>query len=219
MLTVNLLKYNVDSGQGWNNMKYISLDIETTSLVPDPKNILMVSMVVEDTKNPLPLDQLPHFTCFVEQMVVSGEPMALFMNGWILEILARKKKSIFPIYRNAEDFPDFPDDMMWQTQALRFLIKNFPENFYENGLLKKAINLAGKNVASFDLQFMPREIKECFHYQTIDPGSVFIDWSNERLLGLSKIKSKCGFNGSVSHNAYEDALDVIRVLRTTYGGK
>jgi oligoribonuclease len=201
-------------------MKYVSMDIETTSLIPSHRNILMVSMVVEDTKNPLPLEQLPHFTCFVYQKNISGEPMALFMNGWILEILAGKKTSIFPTYFNGEDFPDWPEDRQWELKALEFLRKYLPEHFYSNdpNVMQKTIVLAGKNVASFDLQFMPKVIKECFHYQTIDPGSVFIDWSKDRPLGLGKIKSKCGFSGIVSHNAYEDALDVIRVLRTTYGG-
>ena len=75
-------------------MKYVSLDLETTCINPKkPENILMISMVVEDPKNPVPLKDLPHFTRFVKYSSISGESYALAMNNWILDIISGRKEN------------------------------------------------------------------------------------------------------------------------------
>ena len=182
-------------------MKYVSLDLETTSLDPSPSHILMVSMVVEDTKNILPLEQLPHFTCFVRpDGPIVGAPMALWMNGWILKLLAEKEpKAPFPIY-NEND---------WWILANDFITHHF-------GYGVKTV-AAGKNVAGFDLKFLPERVKERFHHRVIDPGSMFLDWALDEVPPDSKLcKERAGLEGIVTHNAYEDAIDIIRILRTRY---
>ena len=178
-------------------MKYVSLDLETTCLEPQiPENIMGISMVIEDSAVDIPLYELPHFTCLVNHKVFSGSAFALHMNAWILKMLI-DKKSPYPIYEEAE----------WPMLAMDFLTHHFGDN---------KLNLAVKNVAIFDYQFLPKPIQKRFNYQMIDPGSVFVDWSTEKLQGLDRIKKRTGFDAPVTHNMYEDALDVIGVLRTTY---
>lgn len=181
-------------------MKYVSLDLETTCLDPSPSHILMVSMVVEDTKNILPLTQLPHFTCFVRpDGPIVGAPMALWMNGWILKLLVDKVPNApFPIY----------SETIWPSDALRFLNEHFgPER----------VVAAGKNVSGFDLKFVPTEIANRFHHRVVDPGSMFLDWNIDAVPPDSKVcKERSGLEGIVTHNAYEDAIDIIRILRTRY---
>lgn len=203
-------------------MKYVSLDIETTGLNPKtPENILGISMVVEDTSKPdTPLMQLPHFTCFIGHEHISGSPFALHLNAWILKEIdnwLNGKPTKYPCY-----FPTGPDDKYlaglngmypkgtWLEEAMLFLDKHFGTN---------RINLAGKNVGCFDLQFLPSMLAERFRSRIIDAGSVLVDWSRDALLDLGTLKKRAGLGDVVSHDMYEDALDVIAVLRTTYGRK
>lgn len=184
-------------------MKYISLDLETTCIDPKhPGNILMISMIVEDSNNPLPLEQLPHFTAFIRQETIEGSAYALAMNHWILDIISGRKENNtkYPIY----------DGSSWIGPAQEFLSQHFVAGAGK-------IPVAGKNVATFDIQFMPKGIKDRFSYKVIDPTSMFIDWDADKLPGLETLKKKLGLGDFVAHDAYEDAIDVIRVLRTTYG--
>jgi oligoribonuclease (3'-5' exoribonuclease) len=178
-------------------MKYISLDIETTSLESNPNNILMISMVVEDSQERQPLIELPHFTCLIKRDKYEGQPYALGLNGWIFKQISGQEKAKYPIYKNDE----------WILKALIFLSNNFGD---------KKVTIAGKNVASFDLQFLPIELKKKFHHRCIDPGSTFIDWSKDTVLDLSSLKKSLNLSEIVTHDAYEDALDVINVLRKSY---
>src|SRR5581483_3412746 len=128
-------------------MKYVSLDLETTSLQPKPDHILMVSMVVEDTSSPIvPVEELPHFTCFVNPGRIQGEAYALGMNGWILDYISgRKKDAPYPVlladYYTARE----EGKANWEEAASEFLDLHFG---------KEKITVAGKNVASFDLKFL-----------------------------------------------------------------
>jgi len=180
-------------------MKYISLDLETTCLTPSPENILMISMVVENTEDVKPLEELPHFTCFVDQEDFKGSAFALGMNGWILDIISNRVE-------NKTGYPVYCLDS-WVPDALEFIKKHFP-----NG----RANLAGKNVAVFDYQFLPQAIQAKFRHRMIDPGSIFLDWNQDKIMGLGDVKKTLKLDSYVSHNAYEDALDVIRILRESY---
>jgi DNA polymerase III epsilon subunit-like protein len=183
-------------------MKYVSLDLETTCISPKkPTNILMVSMVLEDTNNVLPLEQLPHFTCFVKPSTIEGSVFALSLNDWILGIISERheNKLGYPIYNGNE----------WIEKALGWLKNQGIDRMHRT-------TLAGKNVATFDLLFLPREIQDVFNARVLDPGSVFADFSREKLMSLQEIKDQLGVEGQVTHNAYEDALDVIKILRKKY---
>jgi len=143
-------------------MKYVSIDIETTCLGPaDPKNILMVAMIVEDTKKKLPREELPTFACLVRHDRYDGTPFALWLNSWIFELLAKNDQSKYPIY-NA---------ISWVNKAQDFLNEHFPH---------EKVVPAGKNVSGFDLPFFPDRLRNKFIHRSIDPGSVFIDWAAEK---------------------------------------
>lgn len=183
-------------------MKYVSLDIETTCLSPrQPSNIMAVSFVVEDTEVDIPLLDLPHFTCLVDQGLFSGSAFALSLNSWILNDIANQKAKN-PKYQVLSAIE-------WPFQALHFLDQHFSSY--------KKITFAGKNLGIFDIQFMPQSIKDRINARIIDPGPMFLDWSKEKPVpSLGEIKDSLGFGDDVSHDPREDALDVIRVLRTTY---
>lgn len=182
-------------------MKYVSIDIETTGLNPRKDQVLMVAIIVEDTENKLPREKLPTFACLCKcgfegvEPRYEGTPFALWLNSWIFEALAKNDESKYPIYHD------------WVPRALEFLEEHFPN--------QKVIP-AGKNVGSFDLQFFPHILKKKFIHRSIDPGSVFLDWNSNGPESLDSIKHRLGISGEVTHNAVDDAWDVIEVLRTRY---
>lgn len=198
-------------------MRYVSLDLETSSLQPHPDHVLGVSMVIEDTNNPMPLNELPHFTCLVRHEEYRGQAVALAMNAWILKELSSKTPT-YPIYDAKSNFSNYFVSKLagqvqigtWQSEAIVFLHMHFGE---------ERATLAGKNVGVFDYQFLPEPLQKMFRHRMIDPGSMFIDFATDSMPpSLGEIKKRTGIDaeGVVSHNMYEDALDVISVLRTKY---
>lgn len=185
-------------------MKYVALDLETTSLNHDPDYVLQISMVVEDSSRPeIPVHELPHYTRFINSELIQGQPYALAMNSWILDYLSGRKKN-----------PPYPivDRWHWPTEAIAFLRQHLPET--------PKMTVAGKNVAGFDLRFLPFEVLDCFRHRVIDVGPLFIDWTSDTLVpDLATCKRRAGVDTPVAHDAREDAMDVIRLLRTTYGKK
>jgi oligoribonuclease len=88
---------------------------------------------------------------------------------------------------------------------------------------KVSINCAGKNFGTFDKKFielLPRW-QQIFNIRQriIDPSVLFTDWKNDTSLpSLGECKKRAGIEGEVTHDAIEDAWDVIMLLRTEYGG-
>lgn len=187
-------------------MKYISLDLETSSLQPSPDHILQVSMVVEDTEQPeVPVEDLPHFTCFVNHADIKGQAYALGMNGWILDIISGRKENTtdYPIYAADERHRDY-----WIDHALEFLDHHFST---------AKITVAGKNVAGFDIPFLTKELSRHFRHRVLDPGPLFVDWAkDESVPDFKTCKERAGMSGEVVHCAREDAMEVITMLRRFY---
>ena len=83
------------------------------------------------------------------------------------------------------------------------------------------ITVAGKNFATFDKHFLERlprwkqviRIKQ----RILDPAILYIDWKNDTSLpSLGQCKERAGIHGIVTHNALEDAWDVVELLRKKY---
>jgi len=169
-------------------MRYISFDLETTGLVRDPNNILQIAAVVEDTTQPhTPVEDLPTFVCFVKHPVYTGSAYALQMNSWILQVLAGVSETPYPIHSLEEAM----------NNLTGFIKAQFGE---------EKPYVAGVNVGTFDLQFLPLTVKELFHRRHIEAGSVLIDWEK----GPKVFSSEC------THDALEDVRLVIEKLRVQY---
>ena len=224
-------------------MKYISLDIETSSLNPETGQILSIGAVVEDTNNLLPLDKLPTFHCTILHDEIKGEPFALNMNRELLSKIVE--------YQTAEDKREvekkynmiFKDEHDAVIEFYRFLVdqgivvfkwinmramteiingKTYPA--INSKTPKAQINVAGKNYMSFDHKFLEKlpRWKQLIQVRQriIDPTILFTDWQNDEVMpNLSICKKRAGFDGHVSHDAVEDALDIIKLLRKNYESK
>jgi hypothetical protein len=210
-------------------MKYVSIDIETTGINREKCQVLSIGAVIEDTNNPLPIEELPRFhAAIIGREGLYGEPFALNMNKDLIETIVQ--------YQTASD-QDEKNDLVNMTgmqflkeeevaiQFYNWLAQNDMTEgftFRQGSPVKKVyLNVAGKNFATFDkvfLEQLPRW-KQLIDIRNriLDPAILFVDWINdESLPGLGKCKERANIKGIVTHNALEDAMDVVEILRTKY---
>jgi DNA polymerase III epsilon subunit-like protein len=197
-------------------MKYVSIDIETTGLDPQKCQILQIGAVIEDTNRVIPLDQLAKFNCIVEHQEYVGQPTALAMNAKILKVLGDMERLVDKEervnYRKVNNI--VPVGMVAQSFSMWLIANGFKAT--ETGAVK--INAAGKNFATFDKLFLQNIIgwtsKIQMRQRIIDPAILFVDWINDDSLpNLNSCIRRAGLDGEVSHDALDDAIDVIRVIR------
>lgn len=199
-------------------MKYISLDIETTGLNSENCQILSVGAVFEDTNNPLSFREIPKFHAIILSDRIEGEPFALNMNRELISLIVQYQTS-----------NDMKKAELSGEHGLFLTRDNFAGQFlyfltlcgYEYNNTPIKLNIAGKNFGTFDKLFldkMPRW-KQYFkiNQRILDPAILFVDFKEDaELPNLDKCKERAGIDGKVSHNALEDAWDVVVTLRTKY---
>jgi DNA polymerase III alpha subunit (gram-positive type) len=196
-------------------MKYVSIDIETTGLDPETCQVLQVGAVIEDTEQVLPIDQLPRFNCIVENQSYTGSPYALWLNSNLLKKLGDMeslKKDERLDYRKANNI------LPVGTVAASFNIWLIANGFTQSETGGVTINVAGKNFASFDKQFLVKlpnwTSKIQMRQRIMDPAILFMDWTNDSALpNLNSCLQRAQLAGEVTHDAVDDAIDVVRVIR------
>jgi len=225
-------------------MKYISIDLETTGLEKDRYQILSFGAIIEDTENKLPLSEIPKFHAAILHSELTGSPFAFNMNKKIIEAIVQYQTAKDQDEKN--DLVQMTGMHFYHEDEVvegfyRWLYDNgmveVDPNFLnqqivrlENGKIYPAItsktkpvtiNVAGKNFASFDKHFIERlpRWKQLIRIRQriIDPAVIFTDWKNDNALpSLDECKIRAKIQGEVTHDALEDAWDVIELLRTQY---
>lgn len=189
-------------------MRYVSLDLETSGSNPRRHQVLELAAVIEDSRHPHPLAELPAFRRVVRHPEYVGTAGALALNARLLQELARKEPN-----------PELctPDELL--PQLREFLLAH---GFRVDGKGCVAVTMAGKNIGVFDLGFL----KELPGYgqllraepAMLDPAAFYLNWHKDsRLPSLSICKARARFpDREVAHEALADALDVVRLLRPFY---
>ena len=193
-------------------MKIVSLDIETTGLDPEKDDIVEFGAVLDDLGSIRPIDQLPRFQCYFYKDKFSGSPYALSMHPKIFRKIADYMSAGYLTGKNVGD------DRFYQADSFGAFFKDFlVANGYEKKLGQITINAAGKNFGAFDLQFLKHKTDLLTHvnvrHRIIDPSILFIEDGDESLPSTEVCKKRAGISGEVAHNAIDDALDVIRLIR------
>lgn len=207
-------------------MKYISIDIETTGLDPELNDVLSIGAIIEDSANPLPYEECPKFHAAIVRHQITGSPRAINMNAELIEAIGGW----------LEPKDEYSRNEIETTTGLTFyyeenVVLAFHKFLFENGLTDSAevtskmkpvtITVAGKNFASFDKLFLERlpRWKQAIRIKQriLDPAILYVDWkADSDVPNLNKCKERAGIQGAVTHNALEDAWDVIEVLRKKY---
>lgn len=227
-------------------MIYVSIDIETTGLDNENTQTLSIGLVVEDTNNLKPFDELPKLEIAIIRERLEGEIFALNMNKDLISDILSYKLARTPEerkeienrtgreYLHEEDVAKRIFHFLYDNKALDGgpdLTINL-ERMVEvvNGKTYPALtskmkpyyfNAAGKNFANFDNKFLERlpRWKQCLRARgrTIDPSILFVDWKNDEAIpGLSLCKERAHLDPHVTHNAIDDAMDIVKLLRTQY---
>ncbi|HEX8330226.1 MAG TPA: hypothetical protein VF629_22035 [Hymenobacter sp.] len=190
-------------------MRYVSLDLETSGPNPRRHQVLELAAVVEDSRRPLPLAELPAFRRVVRHPEYVGTAGALALNARLLAELAQKAPN-----------PELcaPDELLPQ---LRVFLE--AQGFRPNDKGCVAVTMAGKNIASYDLGFL-QELPGWGSLvradpAMLDPAAFYLNWRKDsRLPSMSICKARARFaDREVAHEALADALDVVRLLRPFYG--
>ena len=189
-------------------MRYVSIDLETTGLRPDRHQIIEFGAVIENTHKQIDLQDLPRFKRIVKHADYTGQAFALNLNARIFQELVSPSGAA--IVCTAQELAG---------QFKDFLLNNGFEAA-EKGYIH--IQAAGKNFATFDLLFLNQLPNWRDHirisHKILDPVMYYIDYDkDERLPSLEECKRRAGFaDFTVTHDALDDALDVVRLLRHQY---
>lgn len=224
-------------------MKYISIDIETTGLDRENCQILSIGAIIEDTNNPKSFEDSPKFHAAIKRVGVHGELFALNMNKDLIEAIVQyqtaqdqdekndivqmtgmvfldEEQVVESLYQfcYANGLVDIDSDLLAKQIKM---VNGVPYPALTSNMKKVHITVAGKNFATFDKIFLERlpRWKQVFaiRQRIIDPGILFTDWFlDESLPGLSECKKRAGLSEVVTHNAVEDAWDVIELCRKFY---
>jgi oligoribonuclease (3'-5' exoribonuclease) len=222
-------------------MIYVSIDIETSGLDHEKHKVLSIGAIIEDTEKKLPYEECPKFNAIVLQNEITGSPRAITMNKEIISMIGDYLEGDDEARQNFQTHSDYSfyesDDVVKQfyywleTNGLGYGLMN--SGHYgkaQDGkwlpLINSAtkpitLNVAGKNFGTFDklfLQELPWWKKLIRTRQRVlDPAILMVDWVNDKSLpNLTVCKERAGVKGIVTHNALEDAWDVIEVLRKFY---
>lgn len=184
-------------------MVYVSIDTETTGLDSENCQIMSFAAVIEDTLQPnIPVKSLPSMHVIVKRKTLNGEPYAMNMNADLIKIIAEGK-----------------DERLIEESELGLAFRKFLMN---NNLSPKKIQVAGKNFSGFDKKFLDKVLflptdGLTFSHRVLDVGSVFVDFKTDFWIpDLNECMHRAGIEGTVTHDALEDARDVIRTLRKKY---
>ena len=223
-------------------MKYVSIDIETTGIDNENTQTLSIGLVVEDTVNVKPLQELPQLEIAIVRERIEGEIFAINMNRQLIaDILEYKmartdeeRKEIEVRtgreYMYEENVTKRIFQFLWENGALDGKLDTIGMMEFVNGKSYPALtskmkpyyfNAAGKNFANFDNKFLERlpRWKQCLKARgrTLDPSVLYIDWKNDDAApGLGLYKERAGLGGIVTHNAIDDAMDVVMLFRKFY---
>jgi len=219
------------------NLPYFVIDIETTGLDPSFCQILQFSAIYEDPKLQLSFEDIPKFNRYVKHERYEGQDYALWLNSEILLKLSKYKDGWLPEEKEKSEIVTsyqrlFDDFERWVRAVIQE--KNFLKDIH--------INCAGKNFASFDLQFIKSAMKYCnwesgyastinatptypikFRHKILDPAILYVNDEDETLPGLDKCLERAGIkrdlqkDGSIiTHDALMDNWDVIQLFRKKY---
>jgi oligoribonuclease len=221
-------------------MKYLSIDIETTGLDSESCQILSIGAIFEDTEKNLPFEEIPKFHVGILHEQITGSPFAINMNKDLIESIVHYQSAKDQDEKNdlvhmkqmkflhkdevVESFYDFLYDCGLIDSKIGDMVKSVNGKVYPiltSKMKPISINVAGKNFSTFDkifLEKLPRwkqaiRIKQ----RILDPAILFIDWKEDKSLpSLDQCKQRANIDGIVTHNALEDAWDVVQLLRKFY---
>lgn len=212
-------------------MKYVSVDIETSGLDENKHQVLSFAAIIEDTKKQLPFEEIPKMHVYIKHNEIVGSPYAIHMNEHIIGCLSGRIQDNIEIIE-PEELSKIFFDFLWKNhiryetplplnQEVRIIDgQSYP--IFGSRVKPIHVTVAGKNFGTFDkkfLELMPWWQKLIrIRQRILDPAIMYVDWENDIFPpGMEVCKERAGFKDTVvTHDALDDAWDVIQLLRGVY---
>lgn len=206
-------------------MKYLSFDIESFDIIPHPDNVISFAFVLADTEVNADPSTLPHIHVLLCGAPHSTSDVALAMNAWLFAARAIAKGTKPDYLRKL-----LPAESVDKALSAKFthqlkgglaseecvaLIKEFVATHFG----KEKANLAGKNCAGFDVQFLPLELKALFAARVLDPGSSLVRADDAKIPDQAECCRRVGINDTVTHDALGDARQVVEIFNRVFHSK
>jgi DNA polymerase III epsilon subunit-like protein len=195
-------------------MKYFAIDLETTGLDPEVHAITEMAAIYADIEGKQPIKMFYRWVN-PEGFVWSQYCLNLHAE-WLTKVNLRVKAKQFdgnPVICENHD-------------QLRSDFESWIHNELEKPLFdpqtRKQVryNAAGKNFASFDLQFLKKiGLGDMWRHRSLDPTPLYLRKGDEILPELKTCKERAILDGAklntseVAHNAIQDAMDVVDLIR------
>jgi oligoribonuclease (3'-5' exoribonuclease) len=213
-----------------SEVKFLSLDLETTGLDPKTSSILEIGAVIGDTSDPYEkISFWPKMTLArIEdsdepgKSVFTGTPFALALNAGLLRRIAQAPslRQEPESYWVPEFFSKVADwsGIRWLSSPWTFgeVLSDFLDTYLPN---ETGIQVVGCNVGSFDLQFLAREsssetVLSRLHHRTIELGSLAKGFlrTDGRAISSSEMNRQFLGKDQVAHTALEDAKDAAEIF-------
>lgn len=221
-------------------MDYVSIDLETTGLDPNTRDILEFAAVL-DTIDPssgvpvTPVDRLPYFRAVIVQETYRTDAYCAALHKKLWEEIKAVDKGRIQgegHYLGRWDGRQLHEDLERSKGLAAYEqfgpLTHYTEPQYAIGLfidwlrdqgITKSIYPAGKNFGSFDLQFLKPLVDKTvgerlpFKHRAFDPGSMYFSAGDTELPDLTKCLERAGLQPDSLHTALGDARDVVRLIR------
>jgi len=195
---------------------YVSIDIETTGVGPEV-DILQIAAVLDEPGKDI--EELETFDVILKHgNFKNAEPYALYLNADLIDTIRQGKdeRIVYPRYAIEALNRKLTE---WMAPVLEY------DLVHGTGMKGKHM-LAGKNVGGFDrpkLEYAAetyvnkaarQELVSKIVHRTLDPGSMYFHYFGYNP-SLSEINTKLS-RQEVSHNALDDAFDVVVAIREHY---
>jgi len=197
-------------------LKYASIDIETSSIEPEWGLLLELGIVVDNNKD-IAVAELPTYRFIFLYKTIIGQSYALNLNKELIEHIEYVVQggALLPnvIYVNM-DVDTFK--LVDPNVITRQEVKNYIALKLSKDLGGTKFNVAGKNVAGFDLPWLKAKLNDnfdMFRRRVMDPAPYFVLPDDEFLPSLQTCLDRAGTQKSVEHTAVADAQDVASLLR------
>ena len=198
---------------------YVSLDLETTGVDIEKVEVLQIGAVLDDGFSPV--NELETMNVLVENPIISyAENYATGLNSWIFQELMKKHED--RTYKTEKPGNAIVDLSGFLVKGASLAYKH--DETYSSWSRRK-VQIAGKNPGSIDVPILKNWAKRNNASQWLNDGLIdyrFIDVGNlyfalfGRNPGLNEINKVTG-RSEVSHDALDDAMDVIYAVRNVVG--
>lgn len=208
-----------------------SIDTETCGTTPGVNQMIQLAVVLDDLANQKPLEDLPRFKCYIahESYNINASLIALNDEFHTLDIVQKiakiQKTKEFKLNGSAIDENG---DLYLSPEEVGGALFSFYKQYEYPTIDSRGriiITPAGKNVSSFDVPMIKstlpdHELLFSFSHRSLDPAILF--WNpflDNELPSLSVCKERAVLKREVAHDALEDCLDIVKLLRFHFNKK